>query len=367
MGLNAYLRAVYAKLKEVAKTSQFRQHWKTGLQRWAAQSPPNSYLYYTFFSRAFRREQYAFAYGQQKYREQCQNPEPGQRYRLRRNIHRLEKGLLMRPRRPLFALDYIGETVDDYSRSHLATSATATTNPDTELQWAHDVLVAYFQVVERPPVIERAHQQFQRLPPFSATNGEPGQAIPYQRNLQTACPVTYADLMALAERRRSVRYYLPKPVSRTLIDQALTVAAQSPSACNRQPFFFIVLDEPDLIAKAAKLPIGIHGYTQNIPVLIILIGRLRAYAEERDRHLIYIDSALAAMSFMLALETLGLSSCPINWPDIEAHERAMAKLLRLEPDERPILLMSVGYPDPDGVVAFSQKKTLEYLRRYNTA
>lgn len=365
MGFRAYARVVYAKLKAVATIRQLRYHWKTMLQRWAAQSPRNGYFYYTFFSSAFRREQYAFVYGQQKYRQQCQHPQPGQQHRLRRNIHRLEKGLLMRPRRSLFALDYIGETVADYSLSYQAT-VTAAPTQDSELRWAHDVLAAYFQVVEHHPVIKQAHQQFQRLPALSPTNCMKVQAIPYQRNLQTPCPVTYTALMALAERRRSVRYYLPKPVPRTLIDQAITVAAQSPSACNRQPFFFAVLDDPDLIAQAAQLPIGLHGYTQNIPVLIILIGRLRAYHEERDRHLIYIDSALAAMSFMLALETLGLSSCPINWPDIERYERAMAQLLRLEPDERPILLMSVGYPDPEGAVAFSQKKALDHLRRYNT-
>lgn len=366
MGLTAYRRAIYRKVKSVTNVSQWRHRWKTRLQWWAAQSLPNSYLYYTFFSPAFRREQYAFLYGRQKYQQQCQNPQPGQRYRLRRNIHRLEKGLLLRPRRPLFALDYISETVADYSLSRQAIRDTTAAAQDGELLWAHDVLAAYFQVVEQHPIVERARQQFQRLPPVRAVGGAPIQAIPYQRNLQALPPVTYTALQALAERRRSVRDYLPKPVPRSLIDQAITVAAQAPSACNRQPFLFYVLDEPDLIAKAAELPIGLHGYTQNIPVLVILIGRLRAYAEERDRHLIYIDSALAAMSFMLALETLDLSSCPINWPDIEAHERAMAHLLQLEPDERPILLISVGYPDPEGAVAFSQKKALDHLRRYNT-
>lgn len=367
MGAKAYIRAIYLKLKAVAKVSHILHWGQAFLQSWAAQSPRHSNLYYLFFSQAFRREQHALLYGRQKYQQQGHRPQLGQRYRLRRNIHRLEKGLLMRPRRPQFALDYIGETVADYSRSRQATSAGAAASQDGELHWAHDVLAAYFQVVEGHPVIERARQQFQHLPPVNATNNAPVHAIPYQRNVQEPPPVTYTALLALAERRRAVRYYLPKPVPRALIDQAISAAAQSPSACNRQPFFFDVLDEPDLIAQAAQLPIGLHGYTQNIPMLVIVIGRLRAYCEERDRHLIYIDGALAAMTFMLALETLELSSCPINWPDIEAREQAMAQLLQLEADERPILLMTVGYPDPEGAVAFSQKQALAYLRRYNTA
>ena len=36
----------------------------------------------------------------------------------------------------------------------------------------------------------------------------------------------------------------------------------------------------------------------------------------------------------LALETLGLASCCVNWPDIENKEVRMAELLDLDPDER---------------------------------
>ncbi len=358
------IKSIYAKLKAVIRWHQIRQRWQTPLQRWGALSPRNSYLYYIFFSRAFRREQYAFLYGWQKYQQQSQSPQPGQQYRLRRNIHRLEKGLMMRPRRPLFALDYISETVADYSCRRQTEHQDGLTTQDGELIWAHDVLTAYFAVVERHPELEHVRQQFQALPSVNSGSAT-GQAIPYQRNLQNPPSVAYAEFLALIERRRSVRDYLPKPVPRALLDQAITAAAQSPSACNRQPFLFYILDEPALVTQAARLPIGINGNPAAIPVLVVLVGRLRAYCEERDRHLIYIDGALAAMSFMFALETLGLSSCPINWPDIEARERAMAQLLQLEADERPIMLISVGYPDPAGAVAFSQKKSLDSIRRYN--
>ncbi len=92
---------------------------------------------------------------------------------------------------------------------------------------------------------------------------------------------------------------------------------------------------------------------------------MRNYFDERDRHLIYIDSSLAAMSLVFAAEVQGLSTCCINWPDVEDKEQWMAELLKLDQDERPIMCMALGYPDPDGLVAFSQKKTVEQLRQYN--
>ncbi len=144
------------------------------------------------------------------------------------------------------------------------------------------------------------------------------------------------------------------------------VGAQSPSACNRLPFEFHIFDEPEMVKKVSSIPMGTKGFSQNFSAIVVVVGKLRAYFSERDRHVIYIDAALASMSFMFALETLGLSSCPINWPDIEECEKKMTSVLvDLEPDERVIMLISVGYPAPDGMVPYSQKKELDLLRRYN--
>ena len=81
--------------------------------------------------------------------------------------------------------------------------------------------------------------------------------------------------------------------------------------------------------------------------------------------MIYIDASLSAMAFMYALETMGLSSCPINWPDIEEREKKAEKLLNLRQEERIIMAISLGYPDPEGLVAYSAKKDLDQIRSYN--
>ena len=110
---------------------------------------------------------------------------------------------------------------------------------------------------------------------------------------------------------------------------------------------------------------GTMGFYENFPMIVVLVGRLDAYIEERDRHLIYIDGSLAAMSFMYALETLGLSSCPINWPDIPQREKKLAKALNLQPYERAVMFISLGYPDPEGLVPNSKKRSLDHIRSFN--
>ena len=107
------------------------------------------------------------------------------------------------------------------------------------------------------------------------------------------------------------------------------------------------------IAKCAG---GTAGFAENLPAIIVIVGDLSAYPFPKDRHLIYIDGSLAAMQLMLALETLGLSSCSINWPDVSSAERKIRKIIDLKDYERIVMLMAVGYADPEGGIPFSQKK-----------
>ncbi len=330
------------------------------LMRMGARSGLVASAYYLLFSQAFRREHLAVLSGRVRYSAQVHQPQPGSPL-LRRNIHRLEKGLLMVPRRRVFATDYVSETVVCFEK--ILESRGFLTEADTELRWAHDVLQAYFDAAERDPRTDTARIRFQELAQRFEANPTP--LVPCKRRSQEPPPVTFDRLIALARRRRSVRWFVQGPVPRELINRAMKVAAQSPSACNRQPFVFRVLDEEELLRKAVSIPMGTAGYGHNIPMLIVVVGQLRNYFSERDRHLIYIDACLAAMAFALALETLGLSSCFINCPDTEEFETSMAELLTLDSDERPIMCIAVGYADPAGLIANSSKKPLNQLLRYN--
>ena len=319
-------------------------------------------VYYALCSRSFRREHRGVVYGCLKYVKQARNPS-GSQYLLRRNIHLLEKGLLMRPRRGVFALDFIQETITCYGRALQLEKTSPELACRTELQWAGDVLTRYFEVSGPHPIIDELRERFRTLqaglPERAPT------AVPHERGPAGLPPVKYEELLDLARRRRSVRWFLQKPVPREMIDRAVAVAALSPSACNLQPFEFRVFDDAELTQKVASIPMGTVGFRHNLPAIVVLIGKLHAWFSEADRHLIYIDASLAAAAFLFGLEAQGLGSCCLNWPDLEPQERRMGKLLGLEPDERVIMLIALGYPDPEGLVTYSQKKTLAELRSFN--
>lgn len=311
---------------------------------------------------SFNREQFAVLRGRRDYYRNL-NKARQSRTELRRNIHRLEKGILMRPRRSVFALDYLVETIEFYERA-VAQGSEGDAADHGELTWAYGVINDYLSIVDPAhPVVAQA------LKRFEATHGtfrpEDTRKIPYARAHGTKSATRYEDLLTLAQQRRSVRWFEQRPVPRELIDKALLVGRQSPSACNRLPYEFRIFDDAEMIRQVATIPFGSAGYSHQIPTVAVVIGRLNHYFSPRDRHVIYVDSALACMPFMLALETLGLASSVINWPDFEPLERKMQSTLRLDVDERVIMLIAIGYPDPEGLVAFSEKKSLDVIRRYN--
>ena len=321
-----------------------------------------SSLYYFFFSREFGREHQSVLKGRIAYKQSLDDINNSS-VLLRRNTHRLEKGLIMRPSRDMFASAYIVETVDCYIKCMKAETLCA-----EELKWATDVLSKYFSVVIDSAKIVTLRNQFEKAKMdvcdeniIEDKNSKYNEKyIPYQQGKRERTTVNTAQLESLFIQRRSVRWYRQMPVELELIEQAISLASLAPSACNRQPFEFYYLTGKDAVT-IAKLAMGTAGFADNIPALFVVVGDLSAYPAERDKHVIYIDASLAAMQLMLALETLGLSSCPINWPDINFREKSISEKLNLALFQRPVMLMSVGYACDEGMIPFSQKKQVKQL------
>ena len=104
-----------------------------------------SHLFFTGNALTFNREQSAVLRGRRNYYRNKSTARTTH-VELRRNIHRLEKGLIMRPRREIFARDYITETIEFYETAARQWRQAPGTMDSSEMEWAHDVLTEYFRV-----------------------------------------------------------------------------------------------------------------------------------------------------------------------------------------------------------------------------
>jgi len=180
------------------------------------------------------------------------------------------------------------------------------------------------------------------------------------------------DLMA---QRRSIRRYRPDPVPAALVDELLQAAINAPSAHNRQPWRFVVLEERDDKARLAEAmgrrlredrlrdgddPAAVAADATRsferitgAPVVIVVATTLQDMDVYRDtvRHdaeyLMAVQStAMAVQNLLLAAHAAGLGACwmcaPLFCPD------AVVAALALPADWRPQALVTVGYPAAPG-------------------
>ncbi len=271
-------------------------------------------------------------------------------FNLRRNIHRLEKGLICPQQRRVFAEDYILETVNLLIYSYDIDRNT--------FFWGKSVLREYFYSCKNTMKISEAFFIYRK---YIETTRLSSSFVPYSACNRPDITVQYNDLYQLARRRRSIRCYYDKKVNFDVVEQAMEIAKLSPSACNRQSFEFIFYNNQEFIKKVIEIPGGFVGY--EAPGLIIVVGNYRGYFDERDMYVPFIDGSLAVMSFLFALETLGLSSVCINWPALPDRDKKIRELIKLNIDQFIIMLIAIGYAAPEGKIPYSAKlDTLNILK-----
>jgi nitroreductase len=325
-----------------------------------------SQIYYFILSKEFSSENKAVLAGKAKYYADIDEESSAiaSSALLRRNIHRIEKGLIMQPRRDVFGESFILETVEMFSKVINSKKL-----DHKEKKWASDVLTEYFSIVKDTEkiikarffylkAIENVDLNFKCDSPYSF---EVDRFKPYKVSELPKVDLSIEQLHQLFSARRSVRWYKDKPVNRDSIEIAIDLAALAPTACNRQPYKFYFSNDKESVTKIAGCAMGTAGFKDNIPAIIAVVGDLSAYPYERDRHVIYIDSSLASMQLLLALQSQGISSCCVNWPDIAENDDKIKNLLGLENHQRVVMLITLGYADPDSSVPFSQKKQNQLL------
>ena len=288
----------------------------------------------------------------------------GWRYDLRMTIHVLEKGLAHKHPKSIFGLRHIARAVELTARLERIADECKESVGDKGLRiWAHEVLSEYFRVIGRNEEVKTVRCAFEKLKPVN--NGGIART-PYFRKISSANESDYEAFMKLAQKRVSTRWFLPKTVPREMIDKAIAVAALSPSGCCQQAFEFRIFDDSTLIKQLQTGINGFTGFSESVTCLAVVIGDFRsAMGRVLTHHDIYIDASLATMSFQYGLEAQGLGSCCLHWPLSAEKDALFAKIIGIKSYERPIMCLAIGFPDPEGKVAFSQKKCVEELRAYN--
>ena len=269
-------------------------------------------------------------------------------YKLRRNIHRLEKGLCSKNRRKIFGLAYIDETVDEFIKFYKEDSKSE------KSKYYLGILKHFFNVVDKNNIIiKTAFNKLKEINNFAKIECKEEKKLLFLKKAESNSSQIFHNLL---ESRRSVRFYLQQKIEKSIIQEAINASNNSPSACNRLPYEFFIFNEKDKINKILKFADGFQGNPNHVPYLLVLVGDLSAYISQADRHLIYIDSSYGIMNFILSLRTKNIGSCILNYSENKEYDIQLSKLLKLEDHKRVINFMTFGYIDFSIPVPYSYKK-----------
>ena len=160
------------------------------------------------------------------------------------------------------------------------------------------------------------------------------------------------NFIKLVNKRFSSRKYRNRPVEREKIIRCLEAARLAPSACNSQPWHFIVVDKPGEVASLAEkttLPLTkMNQFSKGAPVIVALVAekpnlsaQLGGMIKKKPYYL--MDIGIAAEHFCLQAAEEGLGTCMIGW----FNEKGVKEYLGV-PSKRSIpLLITLGYSEKE--------------------
>ena len=184
------------------------------------------------------------------------------------------------------------------------------------------------------------------------------------------------------QRRRSVRAFSERPVPQGVIEHCLLAAGTAPSGANMQPWSFVVVSDPDVKRRIrlsaeeqertfyerraseewldALEPLNTNAqkpFLQAAPILIAIFGQRYGVAADRTRIQHYYVSqsvGIATGVLIAALHHAGL--CVLTHTPSPMH--FLSDILGRPDNERPFLLLVVGYPAEGATVPNLQRKGL---------
>lgn len=160
--------------------------------------------------------------------------------------------------------------------------------------------------------------------------------------------------------RYSVRNYSSEEVPVELLLECVELAQKSPSFCNRQPTRVHIVKSADKKQAILDIQNGNRGFGHLAETLIVLTSVISTTKDIHERNENHLNGGMFAMSLLFAMHFKKIAACALNWAVSEDKEVTMRRVLALEPNEIPLLVISCGFaPDNFKVAASPRKKAIE--------
>lgn len=166
--------------------------------------------------------------------------------------------------------------------------------------------------------------------------------------METTRPLKDQPFIELVKHRTSCRSYTPGPVPKEHLERMLDAARLAPSACNKQPWRFAVVQDEVLRMRLIN-----ESFLTGIPMrwaenagAIIALGMAKSAITHKVAPKIsgvdypLLDLGIAGEHLVLQAEELGLGTCWIGW----IKPKVVRKIVGWPRNVEPVSLITVGWP-----------------------
>lgn len=150
--------------------------------------------------------------------------------------------------------------------------------------------------------------------------------------------MTFLDLV---KQRRSVRDYLEAPIPDAILESILEAGRWAPSACNIQPWLFIVIR--DEAARQALKAVYARDWFIRAPVILaVCCDRSVSWKRGDGKDFGEMDATIALDHITLAAAEAGLGTCWVG----NFNPQAARDVLGVPQNIDPVAFTPIGYPGP---------------------
>lgn len=175
-----------------------------------------------------------------------------------------------------------------------------------------------------------------------------------------------SNFLELCTHRQSCRDFSTKPVEHEKLVNCIEAARLTPSACNSQPWSFVVVENKEILPKVANatMQLGANAYIANAQAFVIvleehavLMPRIRSFLD--SQYFAKHDLGAATLSICLAAEAQGLGSCILGLFNREE----LCNLLEIPIEKQIAVVIALGYPNSSEVRP-KVRKSVEEIAKF---
>ena len=142
-------------------------------------------------------------------------------------------------------------------------------------------------------------------------------------------------------KRRSIRKYKPQKIDPVLFKTLLQAAMAAPTACNSQPWEFVIVTEDEIMTKLRK---ALYSGDYNAPAAIVVCGNPKIGNNFAAKYYWVQDCSAATQNILLSATELGLGTVWIGVYPLQNVINTVSGILNLPDNVIPLCVIYLGYP-----------------------